>query len=40
VRNGIQDVLRTGWAWRLMPHDLPPWQTVYQTFRAWRMDGT
>jgi transposase len=23
-----------------MPHDLPHWQTVYQTFRAWRQDGT
>lgn len=40
VINGIQYVLRGGGAWRLMPHDLPPWQTAYQTFRAWRQDGT
>jgi putative transposase len=40
VLNGIQYVLRGGCAWRLMPHDLPPWQTAYQTFRAWRQDGT
>src|SRR5918992_1338198 len=40
VLNGIQYVLRTGCAWRLMPHDLPHWQTAYQTFRAWRQDGT
>jgi putative transposase len=40
VRNGSQYVLRAGCAWRLMPHDLPHWQTAYQTFRAWRMDGT
>jgi transposase len=40
VINGIQYVLRAGCAWRLMPHDLPHWQTVYQTFRAWRRDGT
>jgi putative transposase len=40
VLNGIQCVLRAGCAWRLMPHDLPQWQTVYQTFRAWRQDGT
>jgi putative transposase len=40
VLNGIQYVLRGGCAWRLMPHDLPPWQTVYQTCRAWRQDGT
>ena len=40
VLNGIQYVLRGGGAWRLMPHDLPHWQTAYQTFRAWRRDGT
>jgi putative transposase len=40
VLNGIQYVLRGGCAWRLMPHDLPHWQTAYQTFRAWRRDGT
>jgi putative transposase len=40
VLNGIQYVLRTGCAWRLMPHDLPQWQTAYQTWRAWRQDGT
>jgi putative transposase len=40
VINGIQDILRGACAWRLMPHDLPHWQTAYQTFRAWRHDGT
>jgi putative transposase len=40
VIDGIQYVLRGGCAWRLMPHDLPQWQTAYQTFRAWRQDGT
>jgi putative transposase len=40
VINGIQYILRSGCAWRLMPHDLPHWQTAYQTFRAWRQDGT
>jgi putative transposase len=38
--NGIHYVLRGGCAWRFMPHDLPPWQTACQTFRAWRQDGT
>jgi putative transposase len=38
--NGMQDVLRGGCAWRLMPHDLPHGQTAYQTWRAWRRDGT
>jgi putative transposase len=40
VLNGIHYVLRGGCAWRLMPHDLPQWQTAYQTWRAWRQDGT
>src|SRR5262245_36093380 len=40
VIHAIQYILRGGCAWRLMPHDLPPWQTAYQTFRAWRQDGT
>jgi putative transposase len=40
VINGIQYILRGGCAWRLMPHDLPHGQTAYQTWRAWRQDGT
>jgi transposase len=38
--DGILYVLRTGCQWRALPHDLPPWKTVYGTFRAWRRDGT
>lgn len=33
-------ILRAGCAWRLLPPDLPPWQTVYYHFRKWRRDGT
>ena len=40
VVNGIRYVLRTGCAWRLLPHDLPPWQLVYHYFWVWRQDGT
>jgi len=40
ICNGIRYVLRSGCAWRLLPHDLPPWQTVYGYFRTWRRDGT
>jgi transposase len=40
VIDGLQYVRRGGGAWRLMPHDLSQWQTAYQTFRAWRQDGT
>jgi len=32
-------VLRTGCAWRMLPRDLPPWQTVYWYFKRWRDDG-
>jgi putative transposase len=31
---------RTGCAWRYLPTDFPPWQTVYGYFAAWRDDGT
>lgn len=27
-------VVRGGCAWRLLPHDFPPWQTVYHYFRV------
>ena len=32
--------LRSGGPWRMLPHDFPPWQTVYHSFRLWRLDGT
>ena len=31
---------RAGCAWRYLPADFPPWQTVYSYFAAWRDDGT
>ncbi len=31
--------LRGGQAWRMLPHDFPPWQTVYTRFRLWRIAG-
>jgi transposase len=40
ILNGISSVVRSGGSWRLLPHDLPPWQTVYHYFRLWRRDGT
>jgi putative transposase len=33
-------VLKSGCAWRLLPQDFPPWKTVYDWFRRWRIDGT
>lgn len=40
IINGILYVLRTGCSWRALPHDLPPWGTVWWYFRQWRHDGT
>ena len=37
--NAILYVLRSGCPWRLLPHDFPPWSTVYHHFRKWRDDG-
>ncbi|GII95763.1 IS5 family transposase [Sinosporangium siamense] len=31
--------LRAGCAWRLLPHDFPPWQTVYHYWRLWREEN-
>ncbi|TXG84868.1 MAG: IS5 family transposase [Thermomicrobiales bacterium] len=35
VFNGLRFIARTGLQWRMMPHDLPPWQAVYQQTRRW-----
>jgi putative transposase len=40
ILNGIIYHLRAGGAWRMLPHDLPPYQTVYHYFNSWRKDGT
>ena len=39
VVNAISYVLRSGCAWRMLPHDFPAWQTVYGYFREWRKEG-
>ena len=40
ILNAIFYVLKSGCAWRLLPRDFPPWETVYWWFRRWRIDGT
>jgi putative transposase len=40
ILDAIFYILRSGCAWRLLPHDFPPWQIVYQYFWRWRKDGT
>ncbi len=39
VFNGLRYMARAGEAWRLMPHDLPPWHTVYQQTQRWLKAG-
>ncbi len=39
IVNAMFYILGSGCAWRLLPHDLPPWSTVYYYFRLWRRDG-
>lgn len=31
--DGVLYVARTGCSWRMLPHDLPPWESVYAYFR-------
>ena len=39
VINAIFYLLRSGCAWRMLPHDFPAWQTVYGYFRYFRDEG-
>src|SRR5215217_985072 len=40
ILNAVFYIVRGGCAWRLLPHDFPPWKTVYHYFRSWRLDGS
>src|ERR687897_2029288 len=40
IINAIFYVVRSGCSWRLLPHDFPPWRSVYHYFREFRLDGT
>lgn len=39
ILNGIFYVARSGCAWGLIPHDLPPQATCYHYFRLWTKNG-
>jgi len=39
VYNGLRWIVRTGAQWRMMPHDLAPWATVYQQTQRWLKAG-
>ncbi len=38
--NALRYLLRSGCAWRSIPHDFPHWRAVYEYFNAWKKDGT
>jgi putative transposase len=40
ILDAVFYVLKSGCPWRLLPKDFPPWQSVYDWFRRWRIDGT
>src|SRR3712207_5174412 len=40
ILDAVFYVLKSGCPWRLLPRDFPPWKTVYDWFRKWRIDGT
>ena len=40
ILDAVFYVLKTGCPWRLLPKDFPPWKSVYDRFRKWRIDGT
>lgn len=37
--NAVLYVVRTGCAWRMLPHDFPAWTTVYTYFRKLEQRG-
>jgi len=40
ILSAIMYVVRSCCAWRLLPHDFPPWKTVYDYFRILKKSGT
>ena len=39
VFNARRWLVRTGAPWRMLPHDLPPWEAVYQQTQRWLKAG-
>jgi transposase len=39
VFNGLRSIVKTGAQWRWLPHDLPPWEAVYQQAQRWLAAG-
>jgi len=39
ILNAIFYLVRSGCAWRMLPHDLPPWKLVWHYFAHWKKHG-
>jgi putative transposase len=39
VLDALFYMARTGCQWRQLPHDFPPWPTVHDYYRHWRLEG-
>jgi len=39
VFNALRWIVRAGASWRMLPHDFPPWEAVYQQTRRWLQAG-
>jgi putative transposase len=40
ILDAIFYIVKSGCAWRLLPHEFPPWKTIHHYFRTWRINGT
>jgi transposase len=39
ILDACRYVMRAGCSWRMLPHDFPPWATVYAVFKRWSRKG-
>jgi transposase len=39
VFNGLRWIVRSGAPWRMLPHDFPPWEAIYQQTQRWLRAG-
>src|SRR3954453_17164833 len=39
VFDALRWIVRAGASWRMLPHDFPPWEAVYQQTRRWLCAG-
>src|SRR6187401_1280928 len=40
IIDAVLYIVKGGIQWRLLPHDFPPWKTVYHVYRKWTLNHT